>query len=109
MPVVLGALLILFGALLLLVLLGLVISGFFAGAASLALSIFAGLDYAFGATALPGAPWLAWLVWGGLIGACLGFWTLAPVYGYRNARPLIIAAPFILLALLTAVRLALRW
>ncbi len=109
MPAVLGALLLLFSALLLLVLLGLAITGAFAGAASLALSAFAGLDYLFGAGLLPAAPWLAWLGWGAVIGAGLGFWTLAPVYGYRKQRPLIAAAPFLLLALELVVRLALHW
>jgi hypothetical protein len=62
-------------------------------------------DQLFSASLLPGAPWVMWLLGGALIGAAFAFWTLAPVYGLRKQRPLILATPFILLLLLAALRL----
>lgn len=54
-------------------------------------------DHAVGAGALPTAPWIPWAVAGGLLGAALGFWTMAPVYGWKNRRPLIVAIPVIII------------
>ena len=38
---------------------------------------------------IPGAPWVMWALWGALIGASLGFWAVAPVFGLRKQRSLI--------------------
>jgi hypothetical protein len=65
---------------------------------------FAFLDRFFLADLLPAIPWLLWLFWGAVIGAACGLWTLAPIYGWRRHRPLIIAAPFALLLLIFLLR-----
>ncbi len=65
---------------------------------------FAFLDRFFLADLLPAVPWLFWLIWGAVIGAACGLWTLAPIYGWRQHRPLIIAAPFALLLLIFLLR-----
>lgn len=54
-------------------------------------------DHAVGAGALPMAPWIPWAIAGGLLGAALGFWTMAPVYGLKKKRPLIVAAPVVII------------
>lgn len=70
----------------------------FASIAFLLLTCFDGL------TSLPSAPAVMWAIWGGVIGAALGFWTIAPVYGVRKFRALILAAPFVLMLGFSAVR-----
>ena len=67
----------------------------YAGIVSLSLAIFSLLDEVCSARLLPGAPWLLWMLWGALIGASLGFWTVAPVFGLRKHRSLIGIAPHI--------------
>jgi hypothetical protein len=66
---------------------------------TLGVVLFTLLDGLFGARLIPGAPWLMWLLWGALIGAAVGFWTVAPVYGLRKQRPLLLGTPFILMVL----------
>ena len=62
------------------------------------------LDRFFLGDLLPIAPWFCWLFWGAVIGAVCGLWTLAPVYGWRKQRPLILAAPFMLLGVIFLAR-----
>lgn len=62
-------------------------------------------DNLFSAALVPGIPWLMWVVWGMLIGAALGFWTLAPIYGLRQYRVAILCAPLGLMLLVMGVRL----
>jgi hypothetical protein len=58
------------------------------------------LDRAFWATWLDGLPWVGWVLAGGLIGAVVGFFTIAPVYGLRRGRwAILAAAPVIIVAL----------
>lgn len=62
------------------------------------------LDVITGARLIPGAPWLVWMVWGGIFGGCLGYWLIAPLYGLKENRALVMAAPavaMLLAALLT--------
>lgn len=63
------------------------------------------LDAATGAAALPGAPWVMWALWGGVFGAALGNWLLAPLYGGRELR----AMPLLLLVLAMLLVGALLW
>ena len=44
------------------------------------------LDVVTGASALPGAPFVMWTIWGGIFGGLLGNWLLAPLYGGRENR-----------------------
>ena len=65
-----------------------------------------GLDHLFSTRLVPQAPWTMWVFWGGVLGAAFGFWTVAPRYGLRHRRSLILLLPFplmLLLALLTAL------
>jgi len=61
------------------------------------------LDVATGAQALPIAPWIAWTIWGTAIGGALGYWLVAPSYGQRANRALILIAPIFVLTLLSAL------
>ena len=63
------------------------------------------LDAATGAAALPGAPFVMWALWGGVFGAALGNWLLAPLYGGREMR----AMPLILAGLAMVTSGALLW
>ena len=67
---------------------------------------FAAMDGLCSAALLPESPWLMWLIWGAVIGAALGFWTVAPIYGLRRQRVWIAAAPFLLMGIVTLIRLA---
>lgn len=84
------------------------IPGLYAAIAVFAYTLFVGLDVAFGAAIIPGAPWLMWAFWGAAIGAALGFWTIAPVYGLRGHRPLIAALPFAAMLLVFMLRVAVQ-
>jgi len=81
----------------------LVIPAIYFALAILAHVIYGILDQLFSTTLFPRLPWLMWLIWGALIGAALGFWTLAPIFGWRNYRRWIIAGPFLLMALLQSI------
>ncbi len=56
-----------------------------------------GLDTITGGAALPIAPWIAWTVWGAVMGGALGYWLVAPSYGERENRPLILLVPLVAL------------
>lgn len=71
--------------------------------ANLAYEIYGALDQVFSTALLHQIPWFMWMFWGALIGAALGFWTLAPIFGWRQHRRWIIASPFIFMALLQLV------
>jgi len=81
------------------------ISILYAALVSLSLATFSLLDELCSARLLPAAPWLLWMLWGALIGASLGFWTVAPIFGLRKHRSLIGIAPLILMALVGLVRM----
>jgi hypothetical protein len=80
----------------------------YAALVSLSLATFSLLDEVCSARLLPAAPWLLWMLWGALIGASLGFWTIAPVFGLRKQRSLIGIAPLILMALVGLIRMTLQ-
>lgn len=61
------------------------------------------LDVATGGAALPVAPWIAWTVWGAVVGGALGYWLVAPAYGRRANRALILLAPILVLAACSAL------
>jgi hypothetical protein len=82
-----------------------IIPGAYYALAALALLIYYALDQAFSVAIFPTVPWLMWLFWGAMIGAALGFWTVAPVYGLRKYRPLIIFFPAILMLFVALLRL----
>lgn len=67
-----------------------------------------GFDHLFSARLYPHAPWVMWCLWGGVIGAAFGFWTVAPRYGLRHRRPLILLLPFPLMLLIASIRVLLR-
>ena len=77
----------------------------YAALMSLSLGTFSLLDEVCSARLIPGAPWVMWMIWGALIGASLGFWTVAPVFGLRKHRSLIGIAPLILMALVGVIRM----
>ena len=69
---------------------------------------FFSLDQLFSAALAPQAPWLMWIIWGAVIGAAFAFWTIAPVYGFRQHRRLIMLSPLGLMAMVAVIRLLLR-
>jgi len=87
------------------VVLGPALQGFYYMIACGALLLFTVLDSLFSASLIPGVPWLMWGFWGAVIGGALGFWTLAPVYGLRNKRTLIACAPFAAMLLIMLLRI----
>lgn len=56
------------------------------------------LDAVFLGRLVPSSPYAGYALSGLLIGAALGFWTIAPAYGLRKARPAILAVPLVVLA-----------
>lgn len=82
-----------------------VVGVLYAALVSLSFATFWLLDELCSARLLPAAPWLLWMFWGALIGATLGFWTIAPVFGLRKQRSLIAISPLILMALVGLVRM----
>lgn len=61
------------------------------------------LDTATGAQALRGAPWLMWTLWGAVFGGSLGYWLVAPLYGQRENRALLLLGPLLAMALSSAL------
>ena len=57
-------------------------------------------DCAFGAEAFGVPPAITWALVGGVIGACLGYWRIAPAIGRRRMRRVAGAIPLTLLACL---------
>ena len=57
-------------------------------------------DCAFGAEAFGIPPLFTWALVGGVIGACLGFWSIAPAVGKRRMRRVAGAIPLTLVACL---------
>ena len=57
-------------------------------------------DCAFGAEAFGLPPAITWALVGGVIGACLGYWRIAPAIGRRRMRRVAGAIPLTLLACL---------
>lgn len=62
------------------------------------------LDQLFSASLLPAAPWVMWAVVGLLTGGCFAFWTIAPIFGMRKQRPLVLLAPVAVILVLAVVR-----
>jgi len=54
-------------------------------------------DCIFGAHIFPWPPPVSWLIIGTVIGASLGFWTIAPSLGKRHLRHVAATIPFIVL------------
>lgn len=54
--------------------------------ATIAYIFFAVFDVIFSAGLQPNMPAAMWIIWGGVIGGILGFWTMAPMYGMRTWR-----------------------
>ena len=57
------------------------------------------LDTATGAQVLRGAPWVMWTLWGAIFGAALGYWLVAPLYGHRENRVLLLVLPLLAMTL----------
>jgi len=72
--------------------------------AAISHQFFGAMDELGSASLIPGAPWVAWLLWGAVIGAALAFWTVAPIYGLRKQRLWIVLLPFVLMAVMAAAR-----
>jgi hypothetical protein len=79
--------------------------GLYALVTVLGLLLFAALDQLLSAGFFPHAPWVMWCLWGIIMGAAFAFWTIAPVYGLRQQRPLIMATPLTLMVLVALIRL----
>ena len=56
-------------------------------------------DFAFLADMVAHHPWVGWSVAGFIIGAFVGFWTIAPIYGLRRYRPVILILPLLCIAI----------
>lgn len=56
------------------------------------------LDIVTGGHILPSAPWVLWTMWGGVFGAALGYWLIAPLYGNRENRSLVLWLPLLLMS-----------
>lgn len=85
-------------------LIGMVLAAAYWILANVAFIVLACFDGLTSASLTSSAPAIMWTVWGALIGGALGFWTIAPVYGLRRFRPLIAAAPFILMIGFSAIK-----
>jgi len=81
------------------------LAGIYTALAFLSVIILGVIDNIFGGFARSGNPVLMWALWGGILGASIGFWTVAPIYGVRSARPWIVSAPLLMALLLAIYRL----
>lgn len=79
------------------------LGGLYFAAGVLAYGVTWCLDHALLAGRFPGHPWVGWELAGALIGATLGFWTIAPVYGLRRWRTRIVLAAVIVVVALSLV------
>jgi hypothetical protein len=95
------------GMVLLFALSGLIVPGAYCGVAVLGLYLHFFLDRLFSAALIPGAPWVMWGIWGGIMGGMLGFWSVAPRYGLGEKRILLVFAPLVLLLLVAGITLLL--
>lgn len=93
--------------LLLPVMLKYLLPGIYTGLAICAFYLFWLLDQLFSAKFFPDLPYLSWVIAGALIGIAFAFWTVAPRFGLREQRPIILLAPFMLILLTALVRLLL--
>lgn len=85
---------------------GLVISGVLWLATNLRLPFYLlirALDTATGAQVLRGAPWVMWTLWGAIFGGALGYWLVAPLYGHRENRALLLIWPLLAMTLTGAL------
>lgn len=87
----------------------LIIPGIFWFIAILSLTIFTILDTVFSASLIPHAPWVMWCIWGIVLGGAFGFWTIAPVYGLRKNRPLILLVPVGLMTIVALIYMVCTW
>lgn len=78
-------------------------AGVYCGFAILGFGTFFVLDRLFSAPLIPHLPWIMWVLWGAVIGLACAFWTLAPVYGLRQQRRLILATPCVLMVIVAVV------
>jgi hypothetical protein len=76
--------------------LGYLLAGLYTVLAALGTALLAGLDALFSAPLFAGHPEVGWAIGGLLIGAGVGAWTIAPVYGLRRARPIVLILPLLL-------------
>lgn len=83
---------------------GMVLAAAYWLVSTVAFVVLATLDGITSSSLVASAPAVMWAVWGAVIGGALGFWTIAPVYGLRRFRPLVAAAPFVLMVGFSAVR-----
>ena len=63
----------------------------------LSFGVLLSVDWLVGARLTPGTPAIMWAIWGAILGGTLAFWLVAPIYGLRKMRPLIVAAPLLLM------------
>lgn len=86
------------GIVALIVLIGIyVIPGIYWFLAQVSFHFFYYLDSLFSANFFTGIPWFAWGIAGGLIGASIAFLSVAPRYGMRKRKILILLAPFVII------------
>lgn len=79
-----------------------VLAGLYTALAVLGGALLAALDSLFSARLVEGVPEAGWMFAGALLGAGVGAWTIAPVYGLRRARPLLLILPVLLVCGLMA-------
>ncbi len=85
----------------LIVLLGIyVIPGIYWFAAQISFHFFYFFDALFSANYFTGIPWFAWGIAGGLIGASIAFLSVAPRYGMRKKKLLILLSPLIIILII---------
>lgn len=84
-----------------------ILPGIYCALAIAAFYLFWLLDQLFSAQIFPNLPYLSWVIAGALIGMAFAFWTVAPRFGLREQRPLILLTPFMFIILTALLRLLL--
>src|SRR5687768_2520729 len=74
-----------------------VLAGLYAFLPVLGAALTAGFDALFSARLFAGHPEVGWAIGGMILGVGVGAWTIAPVYGLRRARPVLLVLPLLIL------------
>jgi hypothetical protein len=72
-----------------------VVKGLYMGVWATAFGVQWAFDWLFGARETFDRPWIMWALWGAVLGACLGFWLIAPTFGLRRWRTPLLFLPVV--------------
>jgi hypothetical protein len=92
------------GLFLLFKLLEIALTGLYWVVASLSYWLITGLEWLFSSSLNPGRPAVMWAVWGVVLGAVLGFYPIAPVYGLKKFRGALIWLVFAAMVAVAFIR-----